>query len=43
MTPRLKLLEMDLPQEEINESIFENGTFEELETVKDWIRDMRRS
>jgi len=39
---RKRLLEIELPEEEIHQSIFENRAFEEIETVKDWIGDMRR-
>lgn len=32
----------ELPKLEVGESIFENGTFEELPSVKTWIKEMKR-
>jgi len=37
-----KLLDLEIPQEEISPTIFNNGAFEKLESVDQWIRDMRR-
>lgn len=37
-----EVVEEELPQEEVQGTIFVNGTFEHLETVDKWIRDMRR-
>jgi hypothetical protein len=37
-----EVIEEMKPLEVVDESIFRNGTFEELETVKNWVKDMRR-
>lgn len=37
-----RLLEIEIPQEEISPTIFQNGAFEELDSVKGWLRDLRR-
>jgi len=35
-----EIIEEQLPLKEVDESIFENGTFEELKSVKNWIQEM---
>lgn len=36
-----EIIEKQKPMEEVQESIFQNGTFEELDSIKKWIRDLK--
>ena len=40
-TLKKEVVTQELPQEEVSSTIFENGTFEEIPVVKQWIQEMQ--
>jgi hypothetical protein len=36
-----EVIELELPKEEVNESVFKNGTFEEFPSIKNWLVEQK--